>query len=126
MEALENEKPLESTDYIIRYKNGTLDARYPHSANDYAYFVDKYKKMRILVMNNNIEPVSVYKIGPQYYIKDGKHRAALCALLNKKIPCRLLDEKRMIGGVGSAVKRLISTNTQYSKHILLFDILNKI
>lgn len=126
MVALENEKPLKDTDYINRYKNGTLDARFPHIAKDYAYFKDKYKKMKILVTNNNIEPVSVYKIGTQYYIKDGKHRAALCALLNKPIPCRVLDEKRMIGGVGSAVKRLIGTNTQYSKHILLFDILNKI
>jgi|LSQX01.1.fsa_nt_gb hypothetical protein len=44
-------------------------------------------------MSNAYEPIVVYELDGKTYIFDGKHRAALCALLGKPVRCLKIDLK---------------------------------
>lgn len=89
MEALENGKDPAETDYCKRYKNGTLDARSPVPLNKAVMtnFATTFPKRKKEILNGVCEPVQVYRIGEKLYLADGKHRAALCALMRKPVPC---------------------------------------
>lgn len=121
MEALSKGEDIKKTDYIKRYIKGTLDGRYPHTASNIPFFCEKFETMKKKVESGDIAPISVYKVGEKYYIKDGKHRAALCAYYNKPIMCKILDNSSMVGTIGRIVAGLIGSNDDYSKHIELYN-----
>ena len=89
MEALENGKDPAETDYCKRYKNGTLDSRSPVPLTKTVLdnFANMFPKRKKEILDGVCEPVQVYRIGEKLYLADGKHRAALCAFLQKPIPC---------------------------------------
>lgn len=113
----------DSTDYIKRYYTGTLDGRIGHcSISNFSFFVEKNKSRTEEILNDCIEPVKVYEWKGKKYIQDGKHRAALCLLLNKKVPYRLIDGKLLFGGITSCMIRVAAKKGhEYSKHILFFE-----
>lgn len=89
MEALENRKDPAQTDYCRRYQNGTLDTRSPVPLTKAVMdnFARTYPKRKQELLEGICEPVQVYRIGEKLYLADGKHRAALCALLGKPVVC---------------------------------------
>lgn len=92
MEMLMNGNDIANSDYIIRYERGTLDIRFPgvlskklHNSMYYAF-----KQSHEKIVQRRSEPVLVYEHKGKYYIYDGKHRAALCALMDSEIRCLLM------------------------------------
>lgn len=89
MEALENGNDPRQTDYCKRYQNGTLDTRSPTPLTKGVLenFAKTFQKRKQEILAGVCEPVQVYRIGEKLYLADGKHRAALCALLGQPIRC---------------------------------------
>lgn len=116
MEVLSEGGDIRNTEYIKRYKNGTIDARYPQLIKRYDFFYTKFKEMSEKMDSNSIEPISVFKIRDFYYIRDGKHRAALCAYYKKPIIGHIEDLRGLCGTVGNVVKSLMLPDQDYSKH----------
>lgn len=117
MKALQGKQDLSQTDYFRRYESGTLDGRVAslkHSS--YEYFEKAFAKRVEEISHSNEEPVYVYRIGDKTYIYDGKHRAALCALLGKTIKCQEVCKDQF----GYAYN-LIKGKDSYSKHLTLFQ-----
>lgn len=121
MEALDKGEDIQKTEYMLRFKKGTLDARYPHCVKDFSFFHDKYKTMKKKLEENTVDPIVVFKVGDVFYIKDGKHRAALCAYFKRPIMCKVYDKQKMVGTIGKVVARMMKSDMSYSKHINLYN-----
>lgn len=82
-----------NSEYIARLKSGTLDARRPifvsHKRLESFYRTFQGRTQEIIA--DSYEPVIIYELNSEYYIYDGKHRAALCQLLNKGVKCVIID-----------------------------------
>lgn len=124
MKALYDNENIKNTDYYYRYYHGILDGRRKRKINedDIKHFNNMFNLRLEEIESGNYKPVQVYKIKKKYYIADGKHRAALCALCNKKIKCVeistdfLLDSTRM--KIYSMMKK---SKNNYKKNIKLFE-----
>ena len=83
------EKDILSTEYANRFISGTLDGRLPgYISKEYELLMHSYFNKRIDEIQKDVyTPVLIYKRRGKYYIKDGKHRAALCAVEGKKVQC---------------------------------------
>lgn len=121
METLDKKEDIQKTEYMLRFRNGTLDARYPHHVKDFSFFYDKYNTMKKKLEENAVDPIVVFKVGDDYYIKDGKHRAALCAYFKKPIMCKVFDNQKMLGTIGKVVVRMVKSDPSYSKHNKLYN-----
>lgn len=121
MGALDKGENIQKTEYMIRFGKGTLDARYPHHVKDFSFFYDKYNTMKKKLEENAVDSIVVFKVGDDYYIKDGKHRAALCAYFKKPIMCKVLDNQKMVGTIGKVVARMMIPDLSYSKHNNLYN-----
>lgn len=116
MKALLKHEDLSKTDYIYRCENGIIDGRVASlNYSNFDYFKKTFKEKYDAINNNVVSPVYVYRINGKMYIYDGKHRAALCALLGKPIVCMEVSNERF----GSTMS-LILNNEYYSKHIDLY------
>lgn len=121
MKALMKGDDISNTDYIQRVKRGTLDTRFLQNNIDSNSYIDCFKKRKIEIENGDISPILVYKINGKFYIKDGKHRAALCALLDRPIFVIQLDPNSMIEGVGERVFSEMNKKKAYSKHFSFYS-----
>ncbi len=116
MKAIQNKMDLSQTDYIRRYESGTLDWRIGVPKHrSFKYYYTKYQE-REKELNNRVSPVLVYKIDNNYYVFDGKHRAALCALNNIPIACQLVNVELFGGSY-----ELIKDDVEYSLHHQLHE-----
>ena len=93
MKCIEENGDLYNTEYIKRFERGTIDIRIPHhvTSTQLLNFKNKFAVRKKEVESSSYPPVSVYKVGDRYYIADGKHRAAMCALLNLPVKCVLTE-----------------------------------
>ena len=82
-----------STEYVKRMLNGALDERYELLAFylDKNYFRRCFERTKHSLETDSCAEVIAYKKNGRYYIHDGKHRAAMCALFSKTIKCRIVD-----------------------------------
>lgn len=127
MEALDGGEDIRKTEYCIRQKKGTLDSRSSAAVKKSTVkgFKDKFCRRREEVLADSYAPVQVYRLGEKYFIADGKHRAAMCAHLGKKVKCVeissdfLLDSFRM-WMYGKMKKK----PKDYSRNISMFEKLN--
>lgn len=75
-------------EYIKRETNGYLDGRYGIVPCDHKAAMETALNR----INTGIyDPAIVYMIDDEWYILDGKHRLALCAVIDTKCKCRTLD-----------------------------------
>lgn len=93
MQALEQGQPLAETAYIRRLVDGTLDQRWPYGARHLRFqrFRQLYAARRAQILAGTYPPVRVLRVAGKYYVLNGKHRAALCALLGERVRCDVLD-----------------------------------
>jgi len=84
MEDLKNGFDIENNLYINYAAKGKLDMR-DETFYPMCYYVERFKKQESLIENNKATPIKVFPLNGKYYILDGKHRAALFALLDKEI-----------------------------------------
>lgn len=115
--ALMNEMPIMETEYIHRLLNGTLDWRSPLILpKDKDYFRNKYNRALLDIYSGAYKPIVVYFQGGKYYIYDGKHRAALCALLGKDIRCKVVGSGIANSNIWNYMFSIIKNDKAYSRH----------
>jgi len=117
LRAIRDNEDLLKTDYLIRFEKGTLDGRrgMPKQKKINKY-IEKYKIRQSELERNQLAPVLVYKIAGSYYIYDGKHRAALCALNDKPVVCQQVNVNLFVGKYD-----LIKQDREYQKHHELYQ-----
>lgn len=121
MAALYNKENLYETDYIKRFIKGTIDWRRPYRVNDVSYWENRFTRIYPTVADGSYAPVLVYQKNAKYYIYDGKHRAALCAMIGKKVKCDLIPENCVTGFYGKYFFDLLKTKKGYEKHIAFIN-----
>lgn len=89
MKAIMEGRPIEATEYAARAQSGTLDVRNPSYLSR-----TRIQRMQALfqarldeIKNATYSPVRVYRHKDRYCIFDGKHRAALCAVMGMAVNC---------------------------------------
>ena len=87
MKALNDGTDIMKTEYYKRYSAGYLDERAAiiTNAKRRQAFLSTFESRKKAICCEEYDPVSVYERHGKLYIYDGKHRAALCALLGKTI-----------------------------------------
>lgn len=117
MKALMDKTDLSKSEYIQRLENGTLDARVASKKHtSFTYYEGMFDKRMSELKRDILQPVFVYRIEGNTYLYDGKHRAALCALMDKPIVCLEVSNERFGSTIG-----LVMNNPAYSKHIALYN-----
>lgn len=116
---------INESDYVEREKKGALDGRYELVPADHVrLFFESLEKIK----NDNYSPAIVYRVDGRTYAFDGKHRLALCLLLNKKCKCICMDLSELRKDVNTRTllsemeKRngeLYTKNVKFLKNILL-------
>lgn len=107
---------LYKSDYVDRCQKGTLDGRRGRLIiKDFSLFKNRCNT-RIKQLED-MQPVLVYKVRNRYYIYDGKHRAALCALTGVKVKCILVDYYFK----DNALYKIMAKKSNYNKHLNLLS-----
>ena len=127
MMALENKDDIRKTDYINRFENGILDIRTPRnvSKTDLVRFKDKFVSRKAEVQDCSYKPVAVYKVSGKYYIADGKHRAAMCAMLKMPVKCVVVDCNYLSDSFNQWIFQKMKKHPElYKKNIAFFERIN--
>ena len=120
MKALLEGDSISETDYIKRARKGTLDSRFLSGYVDEDYYRENFYRRKNQIESGDQTPIKVFKVNDRYYIKDGKHRAALCSLLGFPIYGVELDPMGMFGGIGKQIITHMDGRKSYSKHLLFY------
>lgn len=125
IKAISEDRDIRTTDYYDRFLNGKLDWRYLQNPkiNLENRFLAKYKETAALLREDAYEPVKVYQVDKKYYIYDGKHRAAMCALNKLPVKCEEIDVSLAIGNIGGYMFSCIKSKPCFSKHNVFFNLL---
>lgn len=117
MEALYSGKDIFSTNYVRRWENGTLDWRRPMLANKAKTLWNRsFQKRMEEIQAGVLHSVIVYQVGARYYLYDGKHRAALYALLDKEIMCNVISESCVFSYYNQFLFKAVEKKRDYEKH----------
>ncbi len=111
------------TEYVERMLRGALDERYvivSYCLNK-SYFRSCYEK-HIAEYEEGIDrEIVVYQLNGKYYLHDGKHRAAMCALIKKSVRCKVITPESAYNDFNlQKIHKLLSDN-KYQKHIKFFE-----
>ena len=116
MSLLYNGKDFADSEYINRYYHGYLDWRRGIKDIDPIRFKNKNKSIVESVLSDNYDPVKIYQVGDSFYVFDGKHRAALCAVLGKSVKCVVVSSDIACAGVWNRLFAYVKGKITYSKH----------
>ena len=117
MRALMERQPIIKTDYIQRSFDGTLDWRRGSlKTKRFDMYNNKFIETKDVIISGKMQPVVVYKNGEHYYIYDGKHRAALCSLLELPVMCSIVGNEIAHADLWHYMFSLIKDKACYSKH----------
>lgn len=117
MKVMLNDGDINRSDYIKRIKRGTLDARFLYRRIEKSYYQNYFSNRKREIEADDVTPILVYRVNNRYFIKDGKHRAALCALLNKPIHATVIDNSSIFGNLGKQIIERMKSEKNYSKHL---------
>ena len=81
---------IDGSDYICRETEGCLDGRYGIVPANHS---EAMNNAITSVESDNYSPAIIYDVCGKWYIFDGKHRLALCALLGLNCRCRTLSRE---------------------------------
>ena len=108
------------SEYMNRLVDGKLDERpitiRPRSL---AGYIAKCEERYAMVKKGDYNPVHIYRADGHYYIRDGKHRAAMCSILNVPVKCVELTEA-LAGGISFHMYKMIENRPEYSKNATFF------
>ena len=113
-----NEKGnLAETDYMKRISKGTLDWRFatPIPKNFNSYYKEYHNSLEE-IQRGDYRPVVVYYLNGKCYVYDGKHRAALCALLNIPVHCHIVSSEIANADLLHYMFGLINGKKDYKLH----------
>lgn len=115
---------IKETEYIKRFEKGTIDIRVPYhvTSRDLWIFKNTFDSRKKEVESGQYEPVVVYLLGGKYYIADGKHRAAMCALLKQPVKCVLINNSYLEDSFyGWILKKMKKHPSLYKTNISFFE-----
>ncbi len=109
--------------YIQRLTRGTLDPRPPISVDRHYIralrntFEDKINSVRA----GTYAPVQIVRVAGQYFIGDGRHRAALCAL--EKVSPKCIDISPVVYDTFNwwCYRKMLKDRDSYKKHMCFFE-----
>lgn len=123
MQILRDGGDLSRSTYIQRLAKGTLDPRTPVRVGDQYFQVlrNKYAQMSKLIESGKYEPVQLIVVSGQYFIADGRHTAALCAL--KNIAPKCVDVSPLIYDSFNwcCYHKMLKNKDRYKKHVSFFE-----
>lgn len=93
MEKLENGNDISDSEYVKRELAGYLDGRHEIALPDH---VNMYQKNKENIISNSYNPALIYAVDGKWYAFDGKHRLALCCLLEIPCKCKIIDKKELL------------------------------
>ena len=123
MKALEKGEDIRQTDYWHRTIMGTIDSRQKNNPteNEYNKFYITYQQKKDEVTSGDYNPIKVYCVNDKYYIADGKHRAALCAMMGKLVKCNIISSDCMLDSYYMWNYRKMKDEKGYSINNRFFD-----
>lgn len=124
MQFLSEGKDIISSVYITKLAAGSLDTR-PACLVDQGYismiereFAERLKMIR----SDSYRPVRVVNVNGSFFIEDGRHTAALCALLNIRPRCVEVSPLVYCDSfVMWIYKTMVKKPDSYSKHLTFFE-----
>ena len=119
---LSHNKEPNTSEYLRRLYAGTLDWRYPLKKSfGTDYFTKKFNDSLLSVQDGSYRPVLIYELEGKYYIYDGKHRAAMCAMLGvKAVKCIVIASSIEMAGA-RRLMRSLTDDRNYKKHVAFLD-----
>ena len=118
MLAIREKKDIRNTEYIRRFNLGELDWRHSRPMpKNFEFYYKKYEDSMKAIIEGSYRPIIVYFQDNRYYIYDGKHRAALCALLGVTINCIVVGNEIANSDLWHYMFCMINNHNDYSKHI---------
>ena len=109
-------RAFDNCDYLDLEKCGALDSRDRIQRSVEKHMISFEKSLK-QIESGSYNPITYYVVDNQKYIHDGKHRAALCALLNRKVYAIEINPNSINSDYIRALKKEISKNgRQYQKH----------
>lgn len=122
MKRLNDGTDLRGSDYVRRIESGALDFRPPRRLRDKQLAARRadFLEMRARIEAGDYEPITVFSLDGRHYIADGKHRAAVCALLGAGVRCRDASAGLHDSFYWWVLRKMEKTAEQYRKHIRWF------
>lgn len=125
MQILRDGGDLSRSIYVQRLTKGTLDTRDPVRVGDHYFQVlrNKYAQMSKLIESGKYEPVQLIVVSGQYFIADGRHTAALCAV--KQIAPKCIDVTPLVYDTYNwwCYRKMLKNKRHYAKHIDFFELI---
>ena len=123
MHLLKENKDIDNSNYMKRLSSGTIDYRFPQRRSKHLMENTRniFKEKIYLVQSGNYQPVKVCKIGGQYFIPDGKHTAALCAILGIAPICVDVSPLIFDSFYWWVYQMMLKEKENYRKHIRFFE-----
>lgn len=123
MKKLYNSDDIINSDYMARAASGTLDFRPGRKITSgfLEHLLHKYHHSLKLVSSEAYDPIKIFCVGSKYIIADGKHTAAICALLGTQVVC--LDATPLVydSFFHWVYRKLKKDPRYYRKHMDYFD-----
>lgn len=123
VKCLNNNADLRRCSYIQRVRKGILDFRMPHKISERYLTVlrQKYEEKQTEILNNTYDPIKIIKVFDKYYIADGKHTAAMCALLEMPVRCRDCSMLAFDSFSWWVYDKMNKNKKRYKKHLFYFE-----
>ncbi|HEU0008341.1 MAG TPA: hypothetical protein VFT34_00845 [Verrucomicrobiae bacterium] len=114
---------LHDSPYAVRLRSGTLDFRPPRRVGEKHLTArrEKFFEVRQRIQAGDYEPIKIIVVRGDHFTVDGKHRAAVCALLGRQVRC--LDASAAVHDsfYSWVCRKMEKTPAQFQKHICWFD-----
>ncbi len=119
---LTNNGDLRYCSYVEKVQKGILDFRSSQRISN-RYLINlnkKFAQKKTAIFNNNYAPVKVVKVLDKYYIADGKHNAATCAMLDLSVKCVDCSPLIFDSFFWWIYKKMLKNKKEYKIHIKYF------
>ena len=118
MRSLQEGRGYEDTEYCRRMLAGSLDERPPIVAYylNPSYFPGCFARCVREIESDSYEPILVYRVDGAYYIHDGKHHAAVAALLGRPLRCRVANCETIYCSLSRKLCRYVDRHRAYARH----------
>lgn len=115
-------KDIRTTEYVYRRENGTLDFRQSaRIKNNYIHSLQqKFNEKVKLIESGEYDPIKIVSISGKYYIADGKHTAATCALLGTSPECVDITPVLFDSFFWWVHQKMLNSKGDYKKHMQWF------
>jgi hypothetical protein len=123
VKCLKDNEELKYCSYIEKTKKGIIDFR-PAQRITKGFLINlnkRFAQKKTAILNNNYASVKVVKVFDKYFIADGKHTAATCALLGLSVKCVDCTQLIFDSFFWWIYKKMLLNKKEYKIHIKYFN-----